>query len=267
MTTQTVIITGGATGLGYAIAEAFLHDSAAPTLRERANVVLNGRTFSKLETAAQKLDRPVRVVSPLANRIHLVAGDITDPTFAPKLVDEAVSRFGRVNVLINNAGIFAVKPFTEYSIGELDQYLNYVRGTFALTQEAVKQMRLQGDGGAIINIGTILTFHASQSIPSSAPIMAKAAITAMAKNLAFELAKDRIRINTIAPGIVPTPLHGELTPETLNSLDWQHPLGRVGTPKDIADAVLYLANASWVTGTILPVDGGIAAGGDGLNRS
>jgi NAD(P)-dependent dehydrogenase (short-subunit alcohol dehydrogenase family) len=203
MTTQTVIITGGATGLGYAIAEAFLHDSAAPTLRERANVVLNGRTFSKLETAAQKLDRP--------DRIHLVAGDITDPTFAPKLVDEAVSRFGRVNVLINNAGIFAVKPFTEYSIGELDQYLNYVRGTFALTQEAVKQMRVQGDGGAIINIGTILTFHASQSILSSAPIMAKAAITAMAKNLSFELAEDRIRINTIAPGIVPTPLYGELT--------------------------------------------------------
>jgi NAD(P)-dependent dehydrogenase (short-subunit alcohol dehydrogenase family) len=257
MTTQTVIITGGATGLGYAIAEAFLHDSAATTLRERANVILNGRTLTKLETAAQKLDRP--------DRIHLVAGDITDPTFAPKLVDEAVSRFGRVNVLINNAGIFAVKPFTEYSIGELDQYLNYVRGTFALTQETVKQMREQGDGGAIINIGTILTFHASQSIPASAPIMAKAAITAMAKNLAFELAEDRIRINTIAPGIVPTPLHGELTPETLDSLDRQHPLGRVGTPKDIADAVLYLANASWVTGTILPVDGGIAAGGDGFN--
>jgi NAD(P)-dependent dehydrogenase (short-subunit alcohol dehydrogenase family) len=98
MTTQTVIITGGATGLGYAIAEAFLDDSAAPTLRERANVVLNGRTFSKLETAAQKLDRP--------DRIHLVAGDITDPTFAPKLVDEAVSRFGRVNVLIERSQFY-----------------------------------------------------------------------------------------------------------------------------------------------------------------
>jgi NAD(P)-dependent dehydrogenase (short-subunit alcohol dehydrogenase family) len=135
-----------------------------------------------------------------------------------------------------------------------------------LTQEAVKQMRLQGNGGAIINIGTILTFHASQSIHASAPIMAKAAITAMAKNLSFELAEDRIRINTIAPGIVPTSLHGELTQETLNYLDRQHPLGRVGTPKDIADAVLYLANASWVTGVILPVDGGIAAGGDGFNN-
>ncbi|PSB40487.1 SDR family NAD(P)-dependent oxidoreductase, partial [Chamaesiphon polymorphus] len=91
MTTQTVIITGAATGLGYAIAEAFLHN--------QANVVLNGRTFSKLEMAAQKLARPVHVVSPLANRVHLVTGDITDPTFAPKLVEEAVSRFGRVDVL------------------------------------------------------------------------------------------------------------------------------------------------------------------------
>lgn len=250
MTTQTVIITGGATGLGYAIAEAFLQN--------QANVVLNGRTFSKLELAAQKLDQP--------DRIHLVAGDITDPTFALKLVDEAVFKFGGVNVLVNNAGIFAIKPFIDYSIGELDQYLNYVRGTFALTQNAVRQMRLQGEGGAIINIGTILTFHASQSISASAPIMAKAAITAMAKTLSFELAEDRIRINTIAPGTVPTPLHGELTPETLNHLAQQHPLGRIGTPKDIADAVLYLANASWVTGVILPVDGGVASGGDGFNN-
>lgn len=96
--------------------------------------------------------------------------------------------------------------------------------------------------------------------------MAKAAITAMAKNLSIELAADKIRINAVAPGIVPTPLYGEVTKETLDYLDQQQPLGRVGTPKDIADAVLYLANASWVTGVILPVDGGIAAGGDGTSN-
>ena len=249
MGTQTVIITGGATGLGYAIAETFLHTGA--------NVTLNGRTASKLETAAQKLQHP--------DRIHLVAGDITDSTFAPKLVDETVSRFGRVDVLVNNAGIFAVKPFLDYGIDELDQYLGYVRGTFALTQAVVNQMRNQGNGGAIINIGTILTFHSSQLSPSSAPIMAKAAITAMAKNLSFELANDKIRINTVAPGIVQTPLHDEIPQQTLNSFAKLHPLGRIGTPQDIADSVLYLANASWVTGVTLPVDGGVAAGGDGLN--
>lgn len=248
MTTQTVIITGGATGLGYAIAESFLHTGA--------NVTLNGRTMSKLETAAQKLQQP--------DRIHLVAGDITNPEFIPQLVDETVSRFGGVDVLINNAGIFAVKPFIDYGIDELDQYLGYVRGTFALTQAIVKRMRKQGNGGAIINIGTILTFHSSQLSPSSAPIMAKAAITAMAKNLSFELASDRIRINTVAPGIVQTPLHGDTPQQTLNALAKLHPLGRIGTPQDIADAVLYLANASWVTGVILPIDGGVAAGGDGL---
>lgn len=250
MANQTVIITGGATGLGYAISENFLHTGA--------NVTLNGRTLSKLETAAQKLQQ--------SDRIHLVAGDITDPAFVPKLVDETVSRFGRVDVLINNAGIFAVKPFLDYGNDELDQYLGYVRGTFALTQAVVNQMRQQGNGGAIINIGTILTFHSSQLIPSSAPIMAKAAITAMAKNLSFELAKDRIRINTVAPGVVQTPLHGDTPQQALDSFAKLHPLGRLGTPQDIADSVHYLANASWVTGVVLPVDGGVAAGGDGFNH-
>jgi NAD(P)-dependent dehydrogenase (short-subunit alcohol dehydrogenase family) len=246
MGNQTVIITGGSTGLGYAIAEGFLNTGA--------NITLNARTLSKLEAAAQKLHQ--------LDRIHISAGDITDPAFASKLITDTVLRFGRVDVLINNAGIFAVKPFTNYTIDELDRYLGYVRGTFALTQEIVKQMRVQGDGGSIVNISTILAFNGVKALPSSAPIMAKAAITAMAKNLSIELAADKIRINAVAPGIVPTPLYGELTQEALDYLDGQQPLGRVGTPKDIADAVLYLANASWVTGVILPVDGGTAAGGD-----
>ncbi len=250
MTTQTVIVTGGSTGIGYAIAEGFLNTGA--------NVTLNGRTLSKLEVAAQKLNQP--------HRIQIVAGDITDPTFATTLVTETVAKFGRVDVLVNNAGIFAVKNFTDYTIDELDQFLGYVRGTFALTQETVKQMRGQGDGGAIVNISTILAFNGVKALPSSAPIMAKAAITAMAKNLSVELAADKIRINAVAPGIVATPLLGEVNQETLEHLNQQQPLGRVGTPKDIADAVLYLANANWVTGVILPVDGGVDAGGDGTSN-
>jgi NAD(P)-dependent dehydrogenase (short-subunit alcohol dehydrogenase family) len=127
-------------------------------------------------------------------------------------------------------------------------------------------MRAQGDGGAIINISTILAFNGVKAFPSSAPIMAKAAITAMVKNLSVELAADNIRINVVAPGIVLTPLLGEVDDETLDYLNQQQPLGRVGIPKDIADAVLYLTNASWVTGVILPVDGGVAAGGDGTSN-
>lgn len=222
MSTQTVIVTGAATGLGYAIAESFLNAGA--------NVVLNGRTLSKLENAAQALNQ--------ANRIQVIAGDITNSTFASELVAKTVARFGQVDVLVNNAGIFASKNFTDYTIDELEQFLKYVSGTYALTQEIVKQMRSQGKGGAIINISTILAFNGIKAIPSSAPIMAKAAITAMVKNLAIELAADNIRINAVAPGIILTPLLGEMNDETLDGLKQQQPLGRIGTPQDIADAVL-----------------------------
>ncbi|GBF82922.1 SDR family NAD(P)-dependent oxidoreductase [Aphanothece sacrum] len=249
MNTQTAIITGGATGIGFAIADAFLNTDF--------NVVLIGRTSLKLEKAVQQLNQP--------KRIHFIVSDITQPEVAPDLINETVAKFGRVDVLVNNAGIFSVKPFTDYKIDELDQFLGYVRGTFALTQETVKQMRQQKEGGAIINIGTILAMNGIKAFPSSAPIMAKAAIMAMSKNLSVELASDNIRINVVAPGVVPTSLYGELDEKTLNYLEQQQPLGRFGLPKDIADAVLYLSLAKWVTGVILPVDGGVDAGGDGTS--
>ena len=124
-------------------------------------------------------------------------------------------------------------------------------------------MRRQGDGGAIVNIGTVLASNGIHGVPSSAPIAAKGGITALTKNLSVELAADDIRINAVAPGVVPTPLYGDLSEEQLESLRGMQPLGRYGTPKDIANAVLYLANANWVTGIVLPVDGGVDAGGDG----
>jgi NAD(P)-dependent dehydrogenase (short-subunit alcohol dehydrogenase family) len=246
---QTVVVTGAATGLGYAIAELFLEQGA--------RVVLNGRTEGKLAKAADVLGR--------RDRIAIAAGDITQPETAEKIIGVAVERFGRIDVLVNNAGIFHTKPFTDYTVEELDGYLGYLRGTYVLSQAAVRQMRKQG-GGAIINISTILALHGVAGLPSSAPIAAKGGITALTKNLAIELAADNIRINSVAPGVVPTPLYGELTDEQLEALNDMQPLGRYGTPKDVADAVLYLANATWVTGVILPVDGGVDAGGDGTNR-
>ena len=247
---QTVVITGGATGLGYAIAEQFL--------QQGDNVVLNGRTESKLTDAARRLGQP--------QRIAIVVGDITKPDTADKIVGAAVQRFGRTDVLVNNAGTFGMKPFTDYTVEELDGYLGYLRGMFVMTQAVVRQMRKQGDGGAVINIGTILTMNGVAGVPSSAPIAAKGGITALTKNLSVELAADRIRINAVAPGIVPTPLYGQLSDEDHKALHGMQPLGHYGTPKDIADAVLYLANAQWVTGVILPVDGGVDAGGDGTSR-
>ena len=247
---QTVIITGGATGLGYAVAEQFL--------QRGDNVVLNGRTETKLKQAAQQLGQ--------TDRIAIVAGDITQPETADTIVDAAVERFDGVDVLVNNAGVFDMKPFTEYTVDELDTHLGYLRGTFVVTQAAVRQMRRQGQGGAIINIGTILTMNGVAGVPSSAPIAAKGGITALTKNLSMELAADRIRINAVAPGIVPTPLYGELSDADHKALHAMQPLGHYGTPQDVADAVLYLAKAKWVTGVILPVDGGVDAGGDGASR-
>ncbi len=248
MTTKTAVITGASSGLGFSVAEAFVGQGA--------NVVLNGRDEAKLVKAAGRLGQPDRVAT--------VSGDMTQPETADKIVSAAVERFGRVDVLVNNAGTFHTKPFTEYTVEELDGFLGYLRGTYVLSQEAVRQMRKQGDGGAIINISTILALNGVNGIPSSAPIAAKGGITALTKNLSVELAADNIRLNAVAPGVVPTPLYGELSDEQRKSLHGMQPLGRYGTPKDVADAVLYLANATWVTGVILPVDGGVDAGGDGV---
>ena len=184
MSSKTAVITGSGSGIGYAIAEAFI--------REGTNVVLNGRTEEKLIRAATRLDRP--------GQLAIVAGDVTQEATADRIVDAAVDRFGRIDVLVNNAGIFNAKPFTDYTVAELDGFLGYLRGTFVLSQAVVRQMRIQGDGGAIVNIGTILAANGVNGIPSNAPIAAKGGITALTKNLSVELAADNIRINAVAPG-------------------------------------------------------------------
>ena len=244
---KTVVVTGAGSGIGLAIAEIFV--------REGFNVVLNGRTKEKLVCATKQISHP--------DQVAIVAGDITNPKSSDQIVKITVERFGKIDILINNAGIFNSKAFTEYTIDELDTYLGYLRGTFVLTQAAVRQMQKQGHGGAIINIGTVLASNSIFNFPSSAPVASKGGIMALTKNLSVELALDNIRINAVAPGVVYTPILGKLSKEQLSSLDNMQPLGRHGNPQDIADAVFYLANASWTTGVILPVDGGVDASGDG----
>ena len=243
---RTVIVTGAGSGIGFAVAKAFLDRGD--------NVVLNGRTESKLRDAAENLGH--------ADQIAIAPGDITQAETGQQLVDIAVERFGRVDVLFNNAGIFEAKPFTDYSADELDGYLGYLRGSFLISQAVVRRMRQHG-GGVIINNTTILALNGIKALPSSAPIAAKGGLNAITTSLAIELASDNIRVNAVAPGIVPTPLYGDLSDEQRTALHAMQPLGRYGEVSDIADAVLYLADASWVTGVILPVDGGVAAGGDG----
>ncbi len=241
MNETTTIVTGSSSGIGLDIARGFL--------RKGGNVVINGRDAEKLSRIAGELGAEARVAS--------VPGDIGNGETGEALVRAAVERFGRVDVLVNNAGTFEPKPFVDVTQEELDGYLNgNLRGTYLTTQAVVRQMKRQGDGGAIVNIGTVLIDHAIGGFPASAPLASKGGIHALTNSLAAELAADKIRVNMVAPGVVRTPLQGA----EVDAFGGIALLGRVGEVEEITEAVLYLTEAAFVTGHILPVDGGFITG-------
>ena len=248
LSSKVVLITGAGTGIGADAARAF---HAAGSL-----LVLNGRRQKMLEQTASAID-------PSGQTIAAVAGDIGDPSTARRMVDVARRRFGGVDVLFNNAGIFAPKPFLETSPEDLDQYLNLVSGYFFASQAVVPAMQ-ERRGGAIINTGSMWANHAIAATPCSASSTAKGGVHALTRNLAIEFARDRIRVNAIAPAVVETPLFDPiLSRDQLQSFNGFHPLARNGKPRDITEAVLFLADedrSGWITGVVLPVDGGVTAG-------
>lgn len=238
---ESVLITGATQGLGFDMARGFLAAGS--------NVVLNGRHPEKLARAAAQLGGGSRVVT--------VAGDIGDAETGRRMVAAAVAKFGRVDVLVNNAGIFEPKPFFEVEEADLFKFWRTnLLGTFFTSQAAARVMKEQG-GGAVINIGTVLIDHAAKAFPVTAPMTSKGAIHGLTVNLAAELADDNIRVNTIAAGIIRTPLHDAAQ---VDSLAGMHLLNRVGEPRDITEAALFLAQNEFTTGVILPVDGGNVAG-------
>ncbi len=245
---KVVLITGAGTGIGADAARAF-HDAGC-------FVVLNGRREAVLERTASLID-------PTGQTVAVVPGDIGDPSTSRRMVETATQRFGGVDVLFNNAGIFAPRPFLDISPGELDQYLNLVRGYFFAAQAVIPSMRCRG-GGAIINTGSMWATHAIAATPCAASSTAKGGVHALTGNLAIEFAPDRIRVNAIAPAVVETPLFDSiLSAEQLASFNRFHPLGRNGQSRDITEAVLFLADeerSGWITGVVLPVDGGVTAG-------
>lgn len=249
---KVAIVTGGGSGIGKEV--------AIRLVQEGAKVVITGRNEEKLIKAAREIDATGQNVS-------FFAGDIALPTTSTQLVEYTTEKFGGVDILINNAGVFAPKPFLDVTESEYDWFLDTIlKGKFFMAQAAAKAMNKRG-GGAIVQTGSLWALQAVSATPSSAYSAANAGVHALTHNLAIELASSNIRINTVAPAVVETPVYNTFMSdtqlkETLPTFNSFHPLGRNGQPADVAEAILFLAstNASWITGTILPVDGGVTAG-------
>jgi NAD(P)-dependent dehydrogenase (short-subunit alcohol dehydrogenase family) len=234
MNTQKVaVITGASQGIGAALVVAYRKLGYA--------VVANSRSI----TPSGDPD------------ILAVAGDIADPAVGPRVIAQALATFGRVDTLINNAGVFVAKPFTDYTDTDYDAVTGVnLRGFFEVSKPAIAAM-LHEQGGHVVNISTSLVDHANSAVPSALAALTKGGLNAVTKSLAIEYAARGIRVNTVSLGVIRTPMHPVETHDTLAGL---HPLGRMGEISDIVDAIVYLENAPFVTGEILHVDGGQSAG-------
>src|SRR5713226_2157627 len=231
---KTAIVTGASQGIGAGLVKAFV---------ERGwSVVANSRKVTQSTEVAA------------SDRVALVDGHIGESATAARIVETALSRFQSIDVLVNNAGIFFTKPFTDYTAEDIRSLVSTnLAGFLYVTQLAVKQMLAQKTGGSIVTITAALARNPVRGVPAAVPMITKGGLETITQHLAMEYAQDGIRVNAVAPGFVDTPL-GRQTPRDV--MEGLSPMGRVSTVKDITDAVLYLTDAATVTGHILYVDGG-----------
>jgi NAD(P)-dependent dehydrogenase (short-subunit alcohol dehydrogenase family) len=230
---RVAIITGGSQGIGAGLVAAYRRRDWA--------VVANSRTIKPSEDGA----------------VLTISGDISEPATTDRIIGEALDRFGRIDTLINNAGIFIAKPFTDYTA---DDYASVVAvnltGFFTLTQRAIAEMLKRSDGH-IVNITTTLADYANSSVPSVLAALTKGGVASATKSLAIEYACRGIRVNAVSPGVIQTPMNA---PGTYGALAVLHPVGRLGQVSDIVDGILFLESSPFITGEILHIDGGQSAG-------
>ena len=231
---KTAIVTGASQGIGAGIVKAFV---------ERGyNVVANSR----------KVTQSTEVTT--SDRVALVDGHIGEPATAAKIVETALSRFKSIDALVNNAGIFFTKPFTDYTAEDFKALVaTNLEGFLYVTQFAIKQMLAQKTGGSIVTITAALARNPVRGVTAAVPMITKGGLETITQHLAMEYAQDGIRVNAVAPGVVTTPMHRNTPKDVMEGLS---PMGRPSTVKDITDAVMYLIDAETVTGHILYVDGG-----------
>ena len=233
-TTKVVIVTGASQGIGAAVAEAY---------RER------GYALVAVARAMSASDDP---------DVFAVSGDLSQPGTGARIVEQAIDRFGRIDTLVNNAGVYVEKPFTDYTDADYDLVTGVnLRGFFDVTRAAIPAMLAGGDGGHVVCVSTSLVDRANARIPAALASLTKGGLVAVTKELAIEYASRGIRANAVSLGVIRTPMNPDDPGGALAAL---HPLGRMGEIDDVVDAIMYLEQAPFVTGEILHVDGGQSAG-------
>ncbi len=237
-TQKTAIVTGGSQGIGAGLVKAFLDRGY--------NVVANSRNITTSGAFVA------------SDRLALVDGSIAEAATAARIADVATSRFGSIDALVNNAGIFFSKPFTDYTVDDLRSLVSVnIEGFLFISQLAIKQMLAQKTGGSIVNITSTMVDHPIAGINAAVAMITKGGLEAATRSLAMEYAQQGIRVNAVAPGIVDTPMHKDDPKDFLRTLQ---PMGGISAVKDIVDAIVYLTEAGQVTGEVLHVDGGAHVG-------